>query len=287
MPTAIERRASALFSTRLFRPVLEGIGNVRLDDAVSQLREDFGLAPSTKNAIVVSAAYETVEDNYRSEYFYKNLITSKIFIGRHRGVNAALFTEFRVGDSVADCVLINGKGVVYEIKTEFDSPDKLEHQLESYYKAFPYVNVVVHAKDSAKYLKVLDRTPAGLLAVGRRGVLSSIKEASHIEEFFETRTIFNTLRQAEVSSILTGWYGSVPAVPNGVRYQTQLAMAEQIPVREFQQAMQATLKLRSTKDCNRLLTDPSLHPLRSVILQLNPTPKQGKDLVTWLNSKAN
>ena len=73
-----------------------------------------------------------------------------------------------MADSVADCILVNGRGAVYEIKTEFDSPEKLRSQLDNYYRAFPYANVVAHADDVDKYLRFLEGTPVGLIAVGAR-----------------------------------------------------------------------------------------------------------------------
>jgi hypothetical protein len=161
------------------------------------------------------------------------LITSKVFVGRHRASNSVLLNEFRVGDSVADCILVNGRGAVYEIKTEFDSPEKLRSQLDNYYRAFPYVNVVAHADDVDKYLRFLEGTPVGLIAVGARDRLSTVKIAEAKTDSFEIRTMFNTLRASEITAILTHHFGTVPEVPNGLRYVEHLGFAEQIPPVEF------------------------------------------------------
>lgn len=287
MSVATARRSSTLFSTAMFRPTVEGRANQRLDHAVRELRQDLGIARHESNSAVVAAAYDTLATQYRSEYFYKNLITSKIFLGRHRGANAVLLNEFRVGDSVADCVLVNGKGAVYEIKTEFDSPEKLQRQLSNYYKAFPFVNVVAHASTVDRYVKALKDSPAGLFVVGGRSRLSEVKTAEMNETAFDARTIYNSLRRGEVVQILDAWYGSTPDVPNGVAYETYLSMASAIPLHEFQKAMQAALKQRRLRAGRLLMGNDDLLPLRSILLQLDPTPTQAEGLMQWLKSKEN
>ena len=53
-------------------------------------------------------------------------------------------------------VLINGKAVVYEIKTELDNLERLESQIDDYYKAFEHVAVVTYEKNLKQLKKVLD-----------------------------------------------------------------------------------------------------------------------------------
>ena len=58
-------------------------------------------------------------------------------------------TEIPIAKSKADFVLINGKAVVYEIKTELDNFDRLENQINDYYKAFDHVAVVTCKRKSS------------------------------------------------------------------------------------------------------------------------------------------
>lgn len=285
MPSILERRAASLFSTAMFRPIMSGKPSDRIDATIRVLSNELGLSSSTRNHDVVDAAYEVLSERYRSEYFYKNLITSKIFVGRHRASNAVLLNEFRVGNAVADCVLINGTGVVYEIKTEFDSPDKLDRQLANYYQAFPLVNVVAHANTAERYLRALEGSSAGLLVVGARGRLSTAKEAESDESSLDTRTMFNALRLAEIELVLRERFGVLPNVPNGIRYSEYLALAKKLPVVEFQRTMQKALKLRAPRGDRALLVESELASLRSVVLQLDPDAVQGENLVNWLDSK--
>lgn len=287
MPSVIERRAASLFSTALFRPIAFGRSTDRADAAISRLRDDLALGATARNADVVQAAYAILCSTYRSEYFYKNLITSKIFIGRHRASNSVLLNEFRIGDSVADCVFVNGKGVVYEIKTEFDSPEKLASQIENYYRAFSLVNVVAHESTSERYLRAIGDTGVGLLTVGTRGRLTVLKQPEINELSLDIRTMVNTLRIAELTQILCEWHGHVPNVPNGIRYNEYLDLAKQIPTAVFQRLMQSALKARTLRNSRELLLEEKMTPLRSLILQLDPNTQQRTNLVNWLNSKEN
>lgn len=237
------------------------------------------------NGSVVTSAYEYLRTVYRSEYYYRNLIATKLFVGRHRAAGAVLLNEFRVGASVADCVLVNGRGIVYEIKTEYDSPEKLTSQIASYYRAFPFVNVVTHSSQAAKYARLLENTPTGLYAVGRRGTLSPVKEMEGSYDDLDVKTMFNTLRQGEVESILNSYYGEVPAVPSGVRYATHLALAQGIPAVEFQQHMLSVLKGRELTHSRDLVLQPELEPLRAILVQLDPNQSGRANLARWLKSK--
>lgn len=286
MPTVLDRTAASLFSTAVFRPVATGKSTARADTAVKQIRKSLELEGES-NSAVVRAAYDIIQQEYRNEYYYKNLIASKIFIGRHKAKNSVLLNEFRIGNSIADCVLINGKGVVYEIKTEFDSPEKLETQLESYYKAFSETYVVVHAHTVERYKGILGDMPVGLLSVGTRGNISIAKSAELYSDSLDLKTMYNTLRADEITKILQRWFGAAPEVPNGLRYAKHLELAENIPVADFQAEMQRALKARTLQNAHELLFDTSMLPLRNIMVQLDPDAQQQDNLLNWLDSKEN
>lgn len=285
MPTLLQHSAASLFSTAVFRPLLAGESCDRATRATTRLRAGLTLPGQTTNASVVWSAYEYLRTMYRSEYYYRNLIASKLFVGRHRASGAVLLNEFRVGASVADCVLVNGRGIVYEIKTEYDSPEKLTSQIASYYRAFPFVNVVTHASQAAKYQRLLVNTPVGVYAVGRRGTLSQVKEMEPFYSDLDVKAMFNTLRQSEIEKILTQYYGAVPALPNGIRYATHLSLAQEIPTIEFQRHMLSALKGRELMHSRDLVLKPGLEPLRALLLQLDPNQAGRANLARWLESK--
>ncbi|HTW17284.1 MAG TPA: sce7726 family protein [Nocardioides sp.] len=280
MPASVGQQAAALFSAATFRPVLAGRPTERIDRLVESLRSE--ITPSAKtNGEVIDQAYRHLAAQYRSEYVYKNLIASKMLVGRHRAANAALIHEFRVGDAVADCVMINGAATVYEIKTELDNPDKLVRQLAEYFRAFRLVNVVVHSSDADRYLSHLAHDPTGIIVVGSRRRLSIAQEAKPFDGELDTRVMFNALRQSEAAYALAACGIEPPEVPNGVRYSQYLELASSIPPSVFQVAFAAALKIRRIKAVE-LLREPRYETLRSLVVQLNPTPQQEQRLRAWL-----
>lgn len=285
MTNTLERRAARLFSAAMLRPVLSGAPSSTLQTELWQLRPELGLTSDASAGSVLAAAYDLLSASYRSEYFYKNLIASKVVIGKHRAANVVMLSEFRLGKSIADCVFINGSGMVYEVKTEFDSPDKLERQLANYYRAFPLVNVVAHENTSERYLRVLNSSPAGLLVVGPRSRLSTARVAVHSAEGFDIPTMFNALRQAEVERVLTDTFGKLPAVPSGLRYAERLSLAMTMSPDTFQSEMQAALKRRLLRADRDLVINPITEPLRALLFQINPNPLQAATLLRWLESK--
>lgn len=86
---------------------------------------------------------------YRTEYLYKNTILNKLLFAKHDYKNNS-FNELPIDKSKADFVMINGKGVVYEIKTELDNLDRIETQIQDYYKAFTEVVVVTYETNIKK-----------------------------------------------------------------------------------------------------------------------------------------
>jgi hypothetical protein len=260
--------------------VLSGSPTERIDLLIEGLRSSLNAAAAT-NGEVVDLAYQHLATHYRSEYVYKNLIASKVLVGRHRAANAALIHEFRVGDAVADCVMLNGTSSVYEIKTELDNPDKLLRQLGEYFCAFQFVNVVVHSSDADRYLSLLAHDPTGIIVVGSRRRLSVVQQARPFADELDTRVMFNALRQGEVSKALMACGIAPPDVPNGVRYAQYLELARTIPPDVFQDAFAAALKTRRLKSAE-LVKDPRFEALRSLVVQLNPTPQQEHRLRAWL-----
>lgn len=249
------------------------------------MRTSLGLPAHCSNADVIDAAYNLLSQSYRNEYVYKNLIASKLFVGRHRAANSVLLNEFAIGGSVADAMFVNGEATVYEIKTELDNPDKLSGQLADYYRAVPLVNVVIHESAVDRYTEQLKGTPAGLIAIGRRWRLSVAKLANANSEALCVRTMYNTLRVAEVEAALTFLGADIPNAPNGRRYGAYLEVALQYRAADFHTAWRTVIKARQLRGDATLHRDPTLFPLRALLAQLDPTPVEGSNLITWLSTK--
>lgn len=71
--------------------------------------------------------YNYFKKFYCNEYFYKNIIFNKFFLGWYFINIIIVFFEMFIGKSIVDFILLNGKGVVYEIKIELDKLDRLDN----------------------------------------------------------------------------------------------------------------------------------------------------------------
>ena len=102
---------------------------------------------SRNNGEIISKIYKYMSKNYRNEYFYQNTMLHKLLLGKHSLNTTTALTQIPIGKSKADFIMINGKAVVYEIKTELDSFERLDTQLNDYFKAFNHVCVVTCEDD--------------------------------------------------------------------------------------------------------------------------------------------
>ena len=124
----------------------------------------------------ISEIYQYLRKEYQNEYYYKNTLLNKLLLGVHSPRTTTALTEVPVAKSKADFILINGKAVVYEIKTALDNFDRLDGQIEDYYKAFSRVVVVTSENNLDEIQQRLQKSPAGICLLTKKGTLSFRKE---------------------------------------------------------------------------------------------------------------
>jgi hypothetical protein len=100
--------------------------------------------------------YNLLRDNYKNEYIYKNEFLLNLLKKEYKTKHTFL-QEVRVGKNIADMVVVNGKSIAYEIKTEFDSFIRLEAQLTSYLKVFDKVIMIISENHLKKLELLLDK----------------------------------------------------------------------------------------------------------------------------------
>ncbi|MEY8215942.1 MAG: sce7726 family protein [Colwellia sp.] len=187
--------------------------------------------------------YSKLKDAYRNEYFYKNIIANKILLGRHSLNTASMHTEFRVGDSKADVLILNGTSHIYEIKTELDSLDRLDGQLSDYVKFSEYVTIVTAEKHIQK---LAQRTPntIGIIALTNEGRLKTIRTAESGKSRLENSLIFDSLQRAEYTNIIKNLTGAIPEVSNGLMYKECKSIFEGLNTLDIHHLVVNTLKRR-------------------------------------------
>ena len=182
-----------VFTQYVLKDLIEKCKNKIYDTTINKFL-DIG---EEKNQILIKKLYEYMGKNYRNEYFYQNTLLNKLLLGKHSLNTTTALTQIPIAKSKADFILINGKAVVYEIKTELDTFERLKTQLKDYYKAFDHVCVVTCENNYKKLEKLLENTPVGIYTLTNRNTLKFKKEPIKNIEKLEHKSIFKILHKKE------------------------------------------------------------------------------------------
>lgn len=216
--------------------------------------------------------YSKLKDNYRNEYIYKNAIAEKIVRGQHRLANVSYVTEFRVGHSIADVAVFNGTSTAYEIKTEFDSFERLESQLNSYSLVFDKVYVMVPAHYVEKVISKVS-SHIGVLELTNRYSISERKKAKSNIENVCTDSILNCLRPKEYLDIAHRRFDYTPALSPKVLKEDCLSLFKELGHVEVHKEFVGALRRREVDELDRKIILSLPRSLTSVILSANMNKK--------------
>jgi hypothetical protein len=152
-----------------------------------------------------------------------------------------MLSEFRVGKSKADLVILNGTSTVYEIKSERDNLDRLAAQLTSYFKVFARVNIIT--SESHVDAVLLNVPPdVGILLLNNRLKISTVREAQDRLDGLCQLTLLDSLHRGEAFEILRAFEVPIPDVPN-TRLHAELGkIFSKLPVRKLHECMIRILK---------------------------------------------
>lgn len=240
---------SRLFSASVLRQFArDGVSTLATELAKeSGFLED--VSPSTPFGQFLEDTFAILSRTYRTEYIYKNAIANNILLGRHSLKTAFMLTEFRAADCKADCVVLNGTSHVYEIKSDYDSVERLGRQLAAYKQVFDCVHIVTSEKFLPKVSAIADDS-IGLMVLRRNGAIGVEREAMSRKEMVSPVTIFDSLRRGEYEAIIRRQFGTVPDVPNTQIYRECKALFSQLAPEIAHDEMVQAVKTRG--NCARL-----------------------------------
>ena len=184
------------------------------------------------NEECISEIYQHLKKEYQNEYYYKNTLLNKLLLGVHSPRTTTALTEVPVGNSKADFILINGKAVVYEIKTALDNFDRL----------------VTSEKNFDDVQQRLQNSPTGICLLTKKGTLSVRKEPIEYSDMLSKPIMFKILRKNEYEQILLKHFGLLPDVSQFEYYRACQAMFESLPTDVAYQMFVQTLKSRAKID---------------------------------------
>lgn len=232
-----------IFTRSMLRHFINGKADNVYSSVIRRYTSDAG---QKNNRELISEIYCELKYAYRNEYFYKNTLLNKLLLGVHSVNTTTALTEMAIAKSKADFILINGKAIVYEIKTELDNLERLSSQIEDYYKAFDHVAVVTYEKNLSQLQKVLESIdkPVGIYILRRNGKLGTILKPQRYTSDLDREVIFKLLRKSEYEEIIAQRYGYLPEVTQFRYYSACKKMFLQIPVEESYLLVLRILKKR-------------------------------------------
>lgn len=236
------------------------------------------------NGQLISEIYEKMKNGHRNEYYYKNTLLNKLLLKKHNPYTTTALTEIPISTSKADFILINGKAVVYEIKTEFDNFERLDSQLNNYYKAFDHVCVVTCEANLNKLQKKLKNQNTGIYKItSKRGALVSVREPQKERSYLEHETIFKILRKYEYEHILKSYYKKLPNVTQFQYYKECKKLFCDIDIDTAYEMFRLELKKRCKINIDYISSLPS--EIRSVVYFSKFNEKNCEDLNMFLYKK--
>lgn len=127
-----------------------------------------------------------------------------------------------------------------------DNLERLESQIDDYYKAFEHVAVVTYEKNLKQLKKVLDNIdrPVGIYVLRKNGKLGTVRKPQKYTGDLDKEIIFKLLRKSEYEYIIAQQYGYLPEVTQFQYYSTCKKMFLQIPIEESYLQVLRILKKR-------------------------------------------
>lgn len=235
-----------LFSRNTFRPLLDYGEDWRYTNAINRFVQS---ATSKTNGQCISEMYSILRSYYQNEYFYKNTLLNHFIPSSSLTPSTTAITELPISKSIADFVAITDDAVVYEIKTDLDTFDRLESQIQDYYTAFPKVSVVVSAQRYVETAQKLEGTPVGITVIEEDGKVVTKKEPETYWDKLSKPAIFRVLRKKERNEIILKLTGSLPEGVSAFNYFcTCEAIFDTLPIEAIYDGLVQALKKRVRVD---------------------------------------
>lgn len=269
-----------LFTRQVFDDLMDNHTNNTYYAIVKKYIKDANIG---NNGDVIRNIYKYMSKNYRNEYFYKNTMLNKLLLGRHSINTTTALTQIPIAKSKADFILINGRAVVYEIKTELDTFERLSSQIGDYFKAFNNVCVVTSENNTEKLVNILENTPVGICILTNKNTLRFIKNPIEYNEYLSYEVLFKILRKGEFEEILSIYYNVLPNTTPVFYYDECYQMFTRIPMSILYPMVLLQLKKRNCVIQKLYCNIP--YELKSLVYFYNAKEEDYLKFSLFLNSK--
>ena len=230
---------------------------------------------------LIQELYQKIYPHYPNEYYFKNILANKLYLKKSNSQYCAYLSEFPVGNSVADVMMVNHTSRVFEIKTELDKPDRLKNQLADYRKLFEELYVVTHDNLQEKYLKILPEE-VGLYVVTNRSALKRVRKAKK-NTALDLEVMIAFLRIPEMENIIRKTYNTLPEYKSIRKYRAYRLLLNLLPFDEFHKLWKEQVRQRMRSKNLEVLLDGTIpRELSHWYLTKIKTKKESEKLVSNL-----
>lgn len=154
----------------------------------------------------------------------------KSFCFNKNPINNIVVFEYNTGNSRADLCVFNGKSIVFEIKTEFDTFNRLQTQLSDYLKTYQYLYLVIPRVKLDEALVFVKNENIGIL----------------IYEIKRNRLSFETIREPHLNKSIDSQFQL------NLLTKSQLAKYQSIPIQSKDMMIESILLNHSREEINTI-----------------------------------
>lgn len=227
--------------------------------------------------------YSILENHYQNEYVLKNSFLNDWLIKELGENNSPVFSEFRVGNAIADLVMFNGVSKVFEIKTELDSDKRLNRQLEEYKKIFNEIYLIVPSSKFKLYQSY--DVNIGIITFNKdRNDRFCLKRPAINNSAIDPKVLMHIFHTYEYKEIIKNYFNNLPKMSSFNQFKVCSELIENIPNNELNYLFINQMKKRESTD---KLSNRYYKEFNQMSLALKLNNKNRKLLFSILKSPLN
>lgn len=226
--------------------------------------------------------YSSLKLNYRCEYVFKNEIIAEL--RKHYAHRQSLVVnEFRVGNSIADLAFFNGESRAYEIKTGYDTPRRLEGQLNDYRRVFDKCYLVVEQNEIDNWKDYDEEMGIIAFCHGPRGgiTMEEVRPAL-VNEHIDVDVLMTCLRAEEYETIAEQYAGARLSETKYKHFEECKAILKSMDGKQLHDAFLQTIERRKSSFD---LLEQTPRELYQICLSMHLSGKQLDCITSSLNNK--
>lgn len=273
----IFRDFSEIFTRSVVYSVLDG-NFADLNSKLKRYKNELPKSASLTYLKLYRYAYQLLETHYQNEYVFKNAFLTNWLIKEIGHTDSVVFNEFNASQSIADLAMFNGTSRAFEIKTELDSPTRLQTQIDDYKKAFNEVYLIIHESNYHLYSKYKNDVGLIIFDPKRQNKFDFVKEPA-LNHNLDHKVLMQILNTPEYKDIVEIYFEELPQMNSFNQYDICFNLIKQIPIEELNVLFLEQIKKRKLE---KTLSSYNYKELNQICLALKLNKNQKKCLISNL-----